>query len=85
MMIGGISRSAARHVGTSRFTKFGVLVTIAVVLAGSAAQLVNYEFFGLRIRSLDPGSDSGVFGVIGDIALAAVQTPPGSHTRPKLR
>jgi len=70
-MIGGISRSAARHVGTNRFTKFGVLVTIAVVLAGSTAQLVNYEFFVLRIRSLDPGSDSGVFGVIGDIALAA--------------
>jgi hypothetical protein len=71
MTVSRISGSAARHVVTNRFTKLGVLAIIVVVLAGSAAQLVNYEFFGLRIRALDPGSDSGVFGVIGDLALAA--------------
>jgi hypothetical protein len=55
----------------ARFTKLGAFVTVVVVLAGSAAQLINYKFFGLRIRSLNPGSDGGVFGVIGEIALAA--------------
>ena len=58
-------------VPSARFTKLGVFATIVVVLAGSAAQLINYEFFGLRIGALDPGSDGGVFGVIGAIALAA--------------
>lgn len=56
---------------SARFTKLGIFVTIVVVLAGSAAQLINYQFFDLRIQALDPGSDGGVFGVIGDIALAA--------------
>jgi hypothetical protein len=60
-----------RDTPSARFTKLGIFVTIVVVLAGSAAQLINYEFFGLRVRALDPGSDGGVFGVIGDIALAA--------------
>lgn len=55
---------------SDRFTKLGVLVIVVLVLAGSAAQLINYEFFGLRIRSLEPGSDGGVFGVVGDIAIA---------------
>jgi hypothetical protein len=60
-----------RPVPSARFTKLGVFATIVVVLAGSAAQLINYEFFGLSIRALDPGSDGGVFGVIHGIALAA--------------
>jgi hypothetical protein len=55
---------------SDRFTKLGVLVIVVLVLAGSAAQLINYEFFGLRIRSLEPGSDGGVLGVVGDIAIA---------------
>ncbi|MCW2895943.1 MAG: hypothetical protein JWO75_5432 [Actinomycetia bacterium] len=58
-------------VPSARFTKLGVFATIVVVLAGSAAQLINYEFFGLSVRALDPGSDGGLFGVIHGIALAA--------------
>jgi phage shock protein PspC (stress-responsive transcriptional regulator) len=54
-----------------RLTKVGVLATILIVLAGSAAQLINYGFFDQRIQALDSRSDGGVFGAIGDIALAA--------------
>jgi hypothetical protein len=71
MMISGISSRTVGDVGTNRFTKLGILVTIVVVLAGSAAQLINYGFFDQRIRALDSSSDGGVFGAIGDIALAA--------------
>jgi hypothetical protein len=66
-----ISSHTASHVGTSRFTKLGILVTIVIVVAGSAAQLINYGFFDQRIPALDPGSDGGAFGAVGDIALAA--------------
>jgi hypothetical protein len=55
---------------SDRFTKLGVLVIVVLVLAGSAAQLIDYQYFGLRIRSLEPASGGGVFGVIGDIAIA---------------
>lgn len=65
------SSRTARHADANRLTKLGVLVTIALVLAGSAAQLVNYGFFDQRIPALDPGSDGGVFGVIGDLALVS--------------
>jgi hypothetical protein len=71
MMISGISSHTAGDVGTDRFTKLGVLVTIFVVLPGSAAQLINYGFFHQEVPALDPGSDAGVFGAIDDIALAA--------------
>ena len=70
-MMGGISGSAAGDAGANRFTKLGVFVTIAIVLAGSVALLINYGFFDKRIPALDPESDGGVFGVISDIALAA--------------
>jgi hypothetical protein len=71
MMMSGISRRTAVDAGTNRFTKPGIGVTIVVVLAGSAAQLINYGFFDERIRALDSASDGGVFGAVGDIALAA--------------
>jgi hypothetical protein len=67
-------RDASPHrgdIGADRFTRLGVLVTIAVVVAGSAAELVNYGFFGRRIQALDAASDGGVFGAVGDIAIAA--------------
>jgi len=41
MMISGISSRTAGDTGTNRFTKPGILVMIVVVLAGSAAQLVD--------------------------------------------
>jgi hypothetical protein len=67
----GISSRAAADAGTDRFTKAGVGITVVVVLAGSAAELINYGFFGGRIRALDAASDGGVFGAVGDIAQAA--------------
>jgi hypothetical protein len=70
MVISGVPSRTAGDVGTNRFTKLGVLVTIVVVLAGSAAQLINYGFFDQKIPALDSASDGGVFGAIGDIALA---------------
>lgn len=57
--------------GDERFARLGAFAAVIVVLAGAAAQLVNYVFFNLRIQSLDPGADRGVFGVIGDVAFAA--------------
>jgi hypothetical protein len=71
MMISETYSRTAGDNGTNRLTKLGVIVTIVVVLAGSAAQLINYGFLDQRFPALDPGSDGGVFGAIGDIALAA--------------
>jgi hypothetical protein len=70
MATSGIASRTARDAGTSRFTKLGILVTIVVVLAGSAAQLIDYGFFGQRIGLLDSETGGGVFGAVGDIALA---------------
>lgn len=53
-----------------RLARLGAFAAVIVVLAGAAAQLVNYVFFNLRIQSLDPGADRGVFGIIGDVAVA---------------
>jgi hypothetical protein len=66
----GISSRAAGGVSRNQLTQVGVLATILIVLAGSAAQLINYEVFDERIRALDSASDGGVFGAVGDIALA---------------
>jgi hypothetical protein len=48
----------------------GIAVTAGIVLAGTAAQLINYGF-ALDVPALDSSSDGGAFGVIGDIALAS--------------
>src|SRR5262245_33963509 len=53
-----------------RLIPFGLLVTCLLVLAQAIAQLVNYRFFDLRLRAIDSQGDGGVFGVIGDLALA---------------
>jgi hypothetical protein len=66
----GLPDPTAIVVCTSRITKPGILVTTVVVLAGSAAQLVDYGFFGLRIGLLDSTTGGGIFGAVGDIALA---------------
>ena len=41
-----------------------ILVMLLVVLAGSAAELINYGFLGQRIRVLDARSDDGVPGLL---------------------
>ena len=69
MKTGNFPDRTVGDVGTNRFTKLGIRATIAVVLAGSAAQIINYEFFDQRIRALDSAADGGIFGAVGDIAL----------------
>lgn len=54
-----------------RARKLGILATLVVVLAASAAGLINYGLLSERIAALDPGSYYGVFGTVDDIALAA--------------
>jgi hypothetical protein len=70
MMVRGAFSRTADDTGINRFTRIGIIATILIVLAGSAAQLINYKFFDQKIRALDAASDGGVFGAIGDIALA---------------
>jgi hypothetical protein len=41
------------------------------VLAGTAAQLIGYGFFHGRVPALDSASDGGLFGLVGDISIAA--------------
>jgi hypothetical protein len=48
----------------------GIAATVALVLAGTAAQLINYGL-DLHVGALDSSSDGGAFGVVGDIALAS--------------
>jgi hypothetical protein len=67
----GMPSPTARDAGTNWFTKPGIIATTVVVLAGSAAQLVDYGFFGQRIGMLDSAADGGIFGAVGDISLAA--------------
>jgi hypothetical protein len=49
----------------------GIVAVIAIVAAGSIAQLVDFGFYHLRIGALNSASDGGVFGVVGDLSLAA--------------
>src|SRR5215471_3373855 len=67
----GMGGRTAGNAGADRFTRLGIIVTVLVVVAGAAAQLIDYAFFGQRIRALDSASGGGVFGVIGDFAVAA--------------
>jgi hypothetical protein len=67
----GLGGRTAGGAGVNRFTRFGIIVTIVVVVAGSAAQLIDYAFLGQRIRALDSASDGGVIGAIGNFAIAA--------------
>jgi hypothetical protein len=54
-----------------RLIAAGVLGTCALVLVQTAAQLVDYHFFGLRVRSIQSDNDGGLFGIIGVLALVS--------------
>ncbi|NYJ05850.1 hypothetical protein [Petropleomorpha daqingensis] len=44
--------------------------SVAVVIAGCAAQLVDYGL-GLGLDALDSSQDGGIFGAVGDVAAAS--------------
>jgi hypothetical protein len=52
---------------TGRALHIAVGISVAVVIAGSAAQLVDHGFH-LGIRALDSSRDGGAFGIVGDLA-----------------
>lgn len=54
----------------NRLVTHGTAAAIALVLAGATAQMVDYLAYGLRVRALDSNADSGIFGLVGDVALA---------------
>ena len=56
--------------GTDRLIKAGIVAVTAVVLAGTAAQLIGYGPFHGRVPALDSASDGGLFGLVGDISIA---------------
>jgi hypothetical protein len=56
--------------GSDRLLAIGVGATIALAAAGAAAQFIGYGAYGMGIRWLDSSADGGLFGAIGDAALA---------------
>jgi hypothetical protein len=66
--LSGRSESSA---GTGRLIAVGMAATTAIVLAGTAAQLIGYGFFHGRVQALDSSSDGGLFGLVGDVSIAA--------------
>jgi hypothetical protein len=57
--------------GTGRLIAVGMAATTAIVLAGTAAQLIGYGLFHGRVHALDSASDGGLFGLVGDVSTAA--------------
>jgi len=62
---------APRHRVKDGRVAAAVVGATALVVAGSAAQLIDYAFFHLRIGVLDSSDDGGVFGVVGDLAVVS--------------
>ena len=52
-----------------RVVAVGILGTGAFVLAQTAAQLVNYRLFALRLDVINSDRDGGVFGIVCVLAL----------------
>ncbi|HEV8174197.1 MAG TPA: hypothetical protein VGP91_11180 [Actinoplanes sp.] len=59
-----------RRARTKHLIAAGIVATGAVVLAGTAAQLIDYGFLDGRVAALDSATDGGIFGVVGDVSLA---------------
>jgi hypothetical protein len=63
----------------------GLVLTIAVVLAQAAGQLIDYHFFHLRLRVLDSDHHASVFGALSIFAEASaavaigLRAVPGRH------
>ncbi len=68
---GSLSGRSVPGAETGRLITVGVAATVGIVLAGTVAQLVGYGLFHGRVRALDSASDGGLFGLVGNIAIAA--------------
>jgi hypothetical protein len=66
-----LSGQSGNTEGTGRLIAAGIAVTTGIVVAGTAAQLIGYGFFHGRIQVLNSASDGGLFGLVGDISIAA--------------
>lgn len=66
-----MTRRSGSSVATGRLVAIGIATTTGVVVAGVAAQLIGYGFFHGRVEPLDSASDGGLFGLVGDISIAA--------------
>lgn len=65
MLLARTHRARTKHLIVA-----GIAATGAVVLAGTAAQLIDYGFLDGRVAALDSATDGGIFGVVGDVSLA---------------
>jgi hypothetical protein len=68
---GSLSGQSAGSAGTGRLLAVGIAATTGIVLAGSAAQLMDYGLFHGRVPALNSASDGGLFGVVGDLSITA--------------
>jgi hypothetical protein len=55
---------------TDRLRAAGIAAIAVLVLAGAAAQFLNYGL-DLRVEALDASGDGGAFGLVGQVALAS--------------
>jgi hypothetical protein len=65
-----VSANRAVAPRADRLVARGIAATIVVVVAGTTAQLVDYAAYDLRVHALNSNADGGVFGIVGDAALA---------------
>jgi hypothetical protein len=71
MRVAGSSPGRARcDTKADRFTRIGVIATILIVLAASAAEFIAHGL-DLNIPVLDSASDGGVFGALVDVSVGA--------------
>jgi hypothetical protein len=66
-----LSGHSASRAETGRLIALGIAGTTGIVLAGTAAQLIGYGLFHGRVPALNSASDGGLFGLVGNISIAA--------------
>ena len=66
-----MSGHSASGAGTGRLIAVGIAGTTGIVLAGTAAQLIGYGLFHGRVPALNSAADGGLFGLVGNISIAA--------------
>jgi hypothetical protein len=66
-----LSGHNASGAGTGRLIAVGIAGTTGIVLAGTAAQLIGYGLFHGRVPALNSAADGGLFGLVGNISIAA--------------